>query len=307
VAFGSTNTTTSSAFGKSAFGQPTFGQASTPAASTNTTSAFGQPSAFGTPSAFGQPAASSVIKPATGAFSAFAGTTPTAFGAGASNTSNTTNSVGTGGGFSAFANANQQPSSFGAGAANGGGGSGAFGQSGFGTTPAQGTSVFGAPAPVTSAFGSTNTSTTSAFGQSAFGQTSQPSAFSAFGQNTGGGTNNAISAFGQPQQTTSAFTSSRSQSQSNAFQQTQPDLPASSTPSIAKPAPAAKGPPDFLNAPSTFRPGLTPYDSQLPPNYTTILPGLAMEAFKATKFEWGKVPEWIPPVELRGPQGATFS
>ena len=22
-----------------------------------------------------------------------------------------------------------------------------------------------------------------------------------------------------------------------------------------------------------------------------------MEAFKVTKFEWGKVPEWIPPVE----------
>ena len=40
-----------------------------------------------------------------------------------------------------------------------------------------------------------------------------------------------------------------------------------------------------------------PCDSQLPSNYTTILPGLAMEAFKVPKFEWGKVPEWIPPVE----------
>ncbi|KIJ99343.1 hypothetical protein K443DRAFT_3635 [Laccaria amethystina LaAM-08-1] len=88
-------------------------------------------------------------------------------------------------------------------------GKSAFGQSAFGQ-PA-GTSVFGAPAPVTSAFGSTNTSTTSAFGQSAVGKTSQPSAFSAFGPNTGGGTNKAISAFGQPQQTISAFASPQSQ------------------------------------------------------------------------------------------------
>ncbi|KAF8883161.1 hypothetical protein CPB84DRAFT_1965229 [Gymnopilus junonius] len=57
-----------------------FGQPSQP--STITTSAFGQP-AFGQPSAFGQappPSSTSIIKPASGAFSAFSGSGPSAFG-----------------------------------------------------------------------------------------------------------------------------------------------------------------------------------------------------------------------------------
>jgi nucleoporin NUP42 len=32
---------------------------------------------------------------------------------------------------------------------------------------------------------------------------------------------------------------------------------------------------------------------------TEIIPKAVLEVFKAEKFEWGNVPEWIPPVELR--------
>ncbi|KAJ3809231.1 hypothetical protein EV368DRAFT_40446, partial [Lentinula lateritia] len=51
-----------------------------------------------------------------------------------------------------------------------------------------------------------------------------------------------------------------------------------------------------------FRPGKTPYDSQLPPNYLeSVLPKAVVEVFKRDRFDWGEggVPEWIPPVELR--------
>jgi nucleoporin NUP42 len=61
----------------------------------------------------------------------------------------------------------------------------------------------------------------------------------------------------------------------------------------------AAGPPDFANAKSGYQPGATPYDQQLPPNYISVLPPLVLEAFKGQKFEWGKVPEWVPPLELR--------
>jgi nucleoporin NUP42 len=30
-----------------------------------------------------------------------------------------------------------------------------------------------------------------------------------------------------------------------------------------------------------------------------VLPPSVLEAFKGQKFEWGKVPEWVPPLELR--------
>jgi len=58
-------------------------------------------------------------------------------------------------------------------------------------------------------------------------------------------------------------------------------------------------PPDFKNAKVSFKQGLTPYDSQLPPNYITMLPQRVVEAFRAEKFEWGNVPDWVPPLELR--------
>jgi nucleoporin NUP42 len=47
------------------------------------------------------------------------------------------------------------------------------------------------------------------------------------------------------------------------------------------------------------KPGVTPYDSLLPPQYAALLPGSVVDAFKSQKFEFGKVPEWVPPVELR--------
>lgn len=41
------------------------------------------------------------------------------------------------------------------------------------------------------------------------------------------------------------------------------------------------------------------YDALLPDNYLQILPKQARDAFESKKFEWGQIPEWIPPKELR--------
>jgi nucleoporin NUP42 len=220
------------------------------------------------------------------------------------------------GGFSAFAG---QPSAFGLGAGASTttpqttGGS-VFGQSSFGTPATQTqTSVFGAPAPAQSAFGA---SVPSAFGQpqgpvSAFAGSAFPlnttntnpqsGSGSVFGP--GGGTsgsvfsssNNQMSTPFAPQtnQPTSAFAPIQAQPPSALSTASQP---LSAFPSQIKPPPA--GPPDFLNAKSTYRPGLTPYD-QLPDGYINMIPPKAMEAFKSQRFEWGKVPDWIPPKELR--------
>ena len=46
-------------------------------------------------------------------------------------------------------------------------------------------------------------------------------------------------------------------------------------------------------------PGSTPFDAQLPADYLTKLPEHVLAAFKAAKFELGKIPEWVPPKELR--------
>ncbi|KAF9528035.1 hypothetical protein CPB83DRAFT_836171 [Crepidotus variabilis] len=64
-----------------------------------------------------------------------------------------------------------------------------------------------------------------------------------------------------------------------------------------------------------YKPGSTPYDSQLPSNYAEMLPKRVGEAFKMEKFVWGwvgledesnkkdgvvkGVPEWVPPVDVR--------
>jgi nucleoporin NUP42 len=37
----------------------------------------------------------------------------------------------------------------------------------------------------------------------------------------------------------------------------------------------------------------------LPPNYMALLPAAAKAAFEREQFEWGMVPEWVPPRELR--------
>lgn len=60
-----------------------------------------------------------------------------------------------------------------------------------------------------------------------------------------------------------------------------------------------KAEPDFANAVYNYRPNLIPHDSKLPPNYMELLPEGTLAAFQAMRFEWGKVPMWVPPVEVR--------
>ncbi|KDQ64045.1 hypothetical protein JAAARDRAFT_144449 [Jaapia argillacea MUCL 33604] len=320
----------SSAFGKSSFGQSAFsgltgssapsafGQPSQPTSAfgqqTQSTSVFGQPSqptsVFGQPSqptsVFAQPSQTQtpLIKPATSG--AFGGIGPGTSGA----------TPGTGGGFSAFAG--QKPTAFGLGAT----GSAAppsgsvFGQSSFGQPPAPAlsgpaptsvfaapaqastTSVFGAPTPApaaTSVFGvpSQPTQPTSVFGVPS--QPQQPPAPSPFG--------GSVSVFGQPSapgtaqgQVSSVFGAPKLPAGFG-----QPSSQASTSP-FGTAAPQTKlddAPPDFLNAKSSYKPGTNKYDALLPDNYLQLLPKVARDAFEGTKFEWGSIPEWIPPKELR--------
>lgn len=316
----------SSTFSVPAISQPAFGQAG-----------FGQP-AFGQPS---QPQ-SSLIKPASGAFTSFSGPENSSFGSNATTAGN----VG-GGAFSAFAGT---PSTFGGGSTgistsipSGGSvfGQPAFGQTGFASaasTQGPSASAFGSIAPASSAAfgtaapnsafgitsnpGNTNnifgnvsparssafgnsTAATPAFGSPAFGtpsvfgalQANPPnvhqqqqsalgqSAFAALGQtNTfGGGTGSTFGSFNQVQQPTSAFG------------QMSPGQP---QPTPGQPS-SKRGAPIFTGVKSPYRSGSTPYDQQLPPNYMDLLPAEVLDAFKALKFEPSKIPEWIPPIQLR--------
>jgi nucleoporin NUP42 len=258
-----------SAFGQ-AFGQPVQNP-STSATSTapTPTGAFGQPlnnpgpvSAFGQPS-FGQPSAlgtSSFIKPASGAFSAF-NNTESAFG---NKTTPATINTGSGG-FSAFAT---QPSAFSLAAK---------------TTPTAGSTFgqpsFGQPAPVISvptSLGNPAPAPTSVFGTpSAFGVLSQPQQPGQQQQQTApvwpsdnnsfGNTTHYNSTFGTPTATLST-------------------IPPTTKSSRTK---------------SVFKPGSTPYDQQIPSNYKETLPKSVVKAFESQNFEWGEVPEWVPPVEIR--------
>ncbi|TDL30042.1 hypothetical protein BD410DRAFT_50624 [Rickenella mellea] len=325
-AFGSA-TAAQPAFGKSAFGQPAqpafgpsaFGQPQPQTTSvfgqpSQVTSAFGQtpapsaPSAFGQPqvtSAFGQPTQpqSSLIKPATsGAFGSVSGGPIS-------------------GGFGAFSGANASLTAAPATTS-------AFGEGGAGLAPAApatgggfGTSAFGAAAPSNPAFGqsafSSGGAAPSAFGQtaptSAFGASQPPQAASAFGgaQNTtsvfgsgGGGSgsvfgsNSTQSVFGQPQQPVSAFGAT------SAFGSSSTPSAFGKASAFGAPAPAPKqktGPPDFQAAIASFKatPGEDKYDALLPPNYADLLPAAAREAFESAKFEWGKIPDLVPPPQFR--------
>jgi nucleoporin NUP42 len=40
-------------------------------------------------------------------------------------------------------------------------------------------------------------------------------------------------------------------------------------------------------------------DELIPPNYGDLLPVEMKQAFEAETFEWGKIPDWIPPPSLR--------
>ncbi|KAF8892857.1 hypothetical protein CPB85DRAFT_1331113 [Mucidula mucida] len=68
------------------------------------------------------------------------------------------------------------------------------------------------------------------------------------------------------------------------------------TVSMAGASPAG---PDFGAKPGVYRPGTSPYDSLLPQDYMNKLSEEAREAFKADRFTWGKVPDFVPPLELR--------
>ena len=313
-----------SAFGarQSAFGQPAFGQTAfgttpsafgQPASASTMTGAFGQPvqspsSAFGA-SAFGQTSQpqSNLIKPASGAFSSFAtGSSP--FGG-------ATGSGPAGGGFAAFA---KQPTPFGlaASAPQPTGGS-AFGQPAFGAP-----SAFAAPLqtqqqqqmPQTqSAFGTFSQPTASPFAptQSAFAapsnafETVQPpqqtTAFSAFGPSS-----TTASPFSAQLQQSSGFSASASAAPSSMFG-------ASPHPPATTGQGSAASTPDFvrvielgmqqLSSPARntalYKAGSSPYDGLLGPDYTQSLPQEAVEAFKSKTFELGKVPECLPPLEMR--------
>ena len=60
-----------------------------------------------------------------------------------------------------------------------------------------------------------------------------------------------------------------------------------------------KAPLDFKTLRRAARPGASAYDGQLPSNYEEVLPEDVVDAFKAMRFEWGGVPEWVPPVGVR--------
>ncbi|KAF7306333.1 C3H1-type domain-containing protein [Mycena indigotica] len=315
--FGSSPAATNT--GGSVFGQSSFGNTS----STNsvfgakpTTSVFGAPS---TTSAFGAPE----TKSAFAAFSNQGGTpttttttTTSVFGAPAS-----TSAFGAPETKSAFAAFNTQAAT-----------PATTSTSAFGT-PAS-TSAFGAPA-VKSAFGGTSNSvfgntppaTASAFGQSSFGASSDNNSGSAFGTTPASAfsafATTKPAAFGQPIASafnttpSSAFNSAPSsafntsaapvQSAFGNLSQQQPSnafgggarATFASTPGLPSGPPP---PPDFekiKSEPTRYVPGSTMYDSVLPPDYMGKMPEHVLSAFKAVKFEWGKVPEWVPPIELR--------
>jgi hypothetical protein len=68
-----------------------------------------------------------------------------------------------------------------------------------------------------------------------------------------------------------------------------------------KPVAVVKAGPDFEAARQQggARPGVDKHDGFLPQNYLDLLPPAARAAFEAAAFEWGNVPEMVPPIELR--------
>lgn len=259
---------TSSAFSNTNLTTPAFGQSAF-GHSTFGQPAFGQP-AFGQP-AFGQPSfGQTVPKPPTSTVS----TTPTgAFGQPLNNAapvsafgqplSTPASSIAPG--FSAFAT---QPSAFSLAAQTAPTAGSVFGQPSF-SQPVPATSV----PTTTSVFGNPTPAPASVFGT--------PSDFGAFSQPP-----QQIIQQEQKQQTAPVWPSdNNSKSRFNStFGAPTQSIPPPTKPSRTK---------------SVFKPGSTPYDQQIPPNYKEALPRSVIQAFESQKFEWGDVPEWIPPVENR--------
>ncbi|KAG5644807.1 hypothetical protein DXG03_007629 [Asterophora parasitica] len=341
-AFGQTATPAgTSAFGQpsqpvSAFGQPqstsAFGQPQQP------TSAFGQ--ALQTSAikpatgAFGSLNSSTTNTFGGGAFSAFSGQ-PSAFGAASSATTQPAAGVSAFGQTAFGATTAPATSAFGTPApavstfSNPAAGASAFGNSApassaFGSTaaPTTTTSAFGNPAPATSAFGAPSAfgaaqPTTSAFGTSAFGAAAAPSAFGRQTTNTFGNTNTntTTSAFGTAPVSTSAFptapplqTGLSGQPPLSAFPMGSPSTSTLSQQAQAQPkqSSAAGTGPDFSKVKSLYTPGLSAYDQLLPPDYMKLIPATALEAFQDQRFEWGKIPDWIPPLEAMSTASASF-
>ncbi|KZS91362.1 hypothetical protein SISNIDRAFT_487682 [Sistotremastrum niveocremeum HHB9708] len=269
--FGSS--TTPSAFGSSAFGSPsTFGSSSFPSTTGTSTiapsSPFGAFSNAGKPTVFGQPSAPT---PASSSV----------FGSASTSTPPTAPASVFGSGGSGFGNTGQtpiQPRPFGAPAPSAPFGSPFSQAQPQASAPAQApSSVFGTP----SAFPSSST---------AFGQTPAPST-SVFGQTAPAPPTNNV--FGQPSNTTT----------SSVFgQPAPPPQPAASPfapiPSQPPPPPPAAAAP----RPTTqFIPASDPYIATLPKDYLQSLPKEVRAAFESDSFDWNglRVPEWVPPTELR--------
>ncbi|KAH6902798.1 hypothetical protein BKA70DRAFT_1404623 [Coprinopsis sp. MPI-PUGE-AT-0042] len=264
-------------------------------AAPSTTFAFGAPSrtsAFGASSAFGTPA-----------FGAPPAATTSAFGA--PQTMLWAIWFRSEGGSSAFGTSAHAPGSpslikpasgFGAYA---GGGTGGFASGGTSTTtnpPAGGGRPFSAFAnsqpSAFAAAAATKSAGGPVFGQSAFGQANVATAPAS---NAFGG-----SAFGASAQIQGGFLAFSNPHSEPTIANT--DL--SGQPSQGGASTAGAGVKyDFSQTKYNYRPGIVTSDTRLPANYIpgsgSVLPETVLAAFAALKFEWGKVPEWAPPVQLR--------
>ncbi|KDQ15489.1 hypothetical protein BOTBODRAFT_65540 [Botryobasidium botryosum FD-172 SS1] len=267
-----------SAFGSGATGQAqsAFTNLNQQPATPGATSVFGASSSFGARPVFGQTGFGN-IPPAPGAPAAPAAGTFPQMGFGASTNPNPNPLAPSGG--SVFG-----PSPFGAGNQNQGG-----------VQPAV-SSPFGPQASAQPAFGQTS-QMVSPFGQqqqpaapvSAFAQNAQPQATSAFAQ----------AATTQP---TSAFAQAATAQPTSAFAQAAAAQPTSAFARSAAPAaasPFGKQPTSVFGGGGFSQPPKDPFASLLPPNYLEILPQSLRAAFESDEFEWGNIPEWIPPTELR--------
>lgn len=308
-----------SAFGApKPFGAPTttsFGQPSAFAQSTSSAPAFGKPafgqSAFGQPSfgqsAFSQPAAAAA--PATsssgGGFAAFA-SKPATFGQPAFGQSGFAaaapafgqSSANPGTGFAAFASA--APTSF---AAVGAGTTG-FAQPAFAAPAAPQPPPSNPFAPAQSAQPPSNPFSAPASG----------GGFASFANPTG-----AATGFAAPV-TLNSLNSGSANTATNVFGGTTNAVsnPGFAVPSAPVQAPASTSgfmsttttqpPTNLFNAPKSTpfgnpsgasRAVKDPSAAQLPPNYLDMLPPDVRAAFDAERFEFGKIPTWIPPIELR--------
>ena len=56
---------------------------------------------------------------------------------------------------------------------------------------------------------------------------------------------------------------------------------------------------EVRDAVATNKPVVALDVEMIPAEYMAMLPQPAKEAFQAPKFEWGKIPDWVPPRELR--------